>query len=188
MSKIRSSSLNRSFSSWNSGLRQSSGWRVGASRLPSRELTGSRCVTPRYRKSLRSQRVQRLLEPVGVRALRLRERLEPVGDFFEAFIARLLRHARVHVGVLGRLAGDCRLQVRARRADRQAGRRIADDLEILEMAVRVTGLAFRRRAEHGCNVVESFDVGLRCEVEIATIRLRLASERVLQILFRLRAL
>src|SRR6185295_3392154 len=174
MSKIRSSSLNRSFSSWNSGLRQSSGWRVGASRLPSRELTGSRCVTPRYRKSLRSQRVQRLLEPVG--------------DFFEAFIARLLRHARVHVGVLVRLAGDCRLQVRARRADRQAGRRIADDLEILEMAVRVTGLAFRRRAEHGCNVVESFDVGLRCEVEIATIRLRLASERVLQILFRLRAL
>jgi hypothetical protein len=60
--------------------------------------------------------------------------------------------------------------------------------EILEMAVRVTGLAFRRRAEHGSDVVEAFDIRLRCEIQIATIRLRLAGERVLQILFRLRAL
>src|SRR4051794_5820700 len=43
------------------------------------------------------QPVQRLLEAVGVRALGLRQRLEPVRDFGEAFFARGLRHARVHV-------------------------------------------------------------------------------------------
>src|SRR4029077_7959040 len=52
------------------------------------------------------QAVERLLELVGVATLGLGERLEPVGNLAEAFVARLLRHARVHVGVLVRLAGD----------------------------------------------------------------------------------
>ena len=51
--------------------------------------------------------VERLLEAVRVRALGLRERLEPVRDFLEALAAGSLRHAGVHVGVLVRLAGDC---------------------------------------------------------------------------------
>src|SRR5690606_23366891 len=66
------------------------------------------------------QSVERLLEAVRVRALGLRERLEPVGDLVEALVAGGLRHARVHVGVLVRLAGDRCLQVIGRRADRQA--------------------------------------------------------------------
>ena len=123
------------------------------------------CLRPRAssrQRELRfaSERIERLLEPVGVRALRLGERLEPVGDFLEAFVARLLRHARVHVGVLVRLAGDRRLQVRRRRTDRQTRRRIADGLEVFQVAVRVAGLAFGRRAEHSGDVVEAFDVRL----------------------------
>jgi hypothetical protein len=48
-------------------------------------------------------------------------------------------------------------------------------------------LAFRRRAEHCRNVVVAFDVRLRSEVELAALRLRLAREGVLAILFGLRA-
>src|SRR4029077_6333965 len=68
-----------------------------------------------------SDAVQGLLEPIGVRALGLRERFEPVGDFTETFLARALRHSRIHVGVLVRLTGDRSLQVQARLTDRQAG-------------------------------------------------------------------
>ena len=72
-------------------------------------------------------------------------------------------------------------------ADRLAGRRIADFLQIFEMAVGVAGLAFRGRAEHGGDVVEAFNVGLLREIEIAAVRLALARERFFQICFRLAA-
>ncbi len=52
------------------------------------------------------QRVERLLVAVGVTALGLGERLEPVGDFTEALFPGDLRHAGVHVGVLVGFAGD----------------------------------------------------------------------------------
>ena len=110
-------------------------------------------------------------------ALGFRERLEPVGDLAEAFVARLLRHARIHVGVLVRLAGHRGFQVLARAADRQVGRRIADLLEVLEVTVRVSGLAFGGGAEQRRDVVLPFDVGFRGEIEIASVRLRLAGER-----------
>ncbi len=74
------------------------------------------------------------------------------------------------------------------RADRQPGRRIADGLEVLEMAMRVAGLALGRRAEHRRDVVEAFDVGLGGEIQIAPVGLRLAGKRVLQVLFRLTSL
>src|SRR5262245_20989786 len=80
-----------------------------------------------------AERVERLLEAVRVRALRLRQRLEPVSDLVESFRARGLRHARVHVGVLVRLTGDRRLEVEIRAADGQTRRRIADALEVLEV-------------------------------------------------------
>ena len=136
---------------------------------------------------LTCQRVERLLEAAGVALFGLRQRLEPVGDLVEAFFARGACHARIHVGVFVRLAGDGGLEVVVGRADRQAGRRIADHLEELEMAVRMAGLAFRGRAEHGGDVVVAFDVGLLCEIEIAAVGLALAGERVLQILCGLRA-
>ena len=49
------------------------------------------------------------------------------------------------------------------------------------MAVRMAGLAFGGRAEHGGDVVVAFDVGLLGEVEIAAVGLALAGERGLQI-------
>ena len=58
----------------------------------------------------------------------------------------------------------------------------ADGLEVLEVAVRMAGLALGGRAEHRGHVVETLDVGLGREIEIATIRLRLAGEGVLQVL------
>src|SRR5262245_20135477 len=123
-----------------------------------------------------------------VRALGLRERLEPVRDLLEALAASGFGHARVHVGVLVRLAGDRRLQVVARLADRQARGRIADGLEVLEVAVRMPGLTFGRRPKYGRDVVEALDVGLLGEVEVTAIRLRLAGKGVLQVLFGLAAL
>src|SRR5688572_9775056 len=70
-----------------------------------------------------------------------RQRLEPLGDLLEPFFARGLGEPRVHLGVLVGLAGDRRLEVLARVADRLAGRRVADLLQVLEVAVRMSGLA-----------------------------------------------
>ena len=99
-----------------------------------------------------------------------------------------LGHARVHVGVLVGLAGDRRLEVLAGRADRQPGGRVAHRLEVLEVAVRVTGLAFGGRTEHRGHVVVTLDVGLGGEVEVAAVRLRFAGERGLEVRFGLAAL
>ena len=127
-------------------------------------------------------RVEGFLEAVGVRALGLGQRLEPIRNLVEAFVTRGLRHARVHVGVLVRLARDRSLEVQLRIADRQTGRRITRRLEVFEVAMCVAGLALGGRAEHRRYVVEAFDIGLGCEVEVTAIRLRLACESVLQIL------
>jgi hypothetical protein len=55
------------------------------------------------------------------------------------------------------------------------------------VTVRVARLAFRGRAEHGRDVVQPLDVRLGCEIEVAAIRLRLARERILEILLGLAA-
>ena len=46
----------------------------------------------------------------------------------------------------------------------------------------MAGLTLGRGTEHCRHVVVAFDVGLGCEIQVTAIRLRLASERVLQIL------
>src|ERR1700757_567212 len=84
---------------------------------------------------------ERLLEAPGMRLPGLGERLEPVGDLVEAFLAGHARHARIEVGVFVGLAGDRGLDVVGGRTDRLAGRRVAHFLEIFEMAVRVPSLA-----------------------------------------------
>ena len=122
------------------------------------------------------------------RLLGLRQGLEPVGDLVEAFLAGGARHARIHVGVFVRLAGDRGLQVVGGAADRQAGGRIADFFEKFEMAVRMAGLAFGGRAEHGGDVVVAFDIGLLREIQIAAVGLALAGKRGLQIVLGLRTL
>ena len=108
--------------------------------------------------------------------LGLRQRLEPVGDLVEAFFARGLRHARIHVGVLVRFAGDRGLQVQLGLADRMTRRRIADRFEVFEVTEGMAGLAFRGGAEQGRDFVLAFDVSLLREIQIAAkAAFRLAS-------------
>jgi len=115
----------------------------------------------------------------------LGERLEPVGDLVEAFLAGDAGHARIDVGVFVGLAGDRGLEDVA---DRLASRWVAHFLEIFEMAVRVPGLALGSRAEHGGEIAEARNIGLLGETEIAAVRLTLAGKRVLQILLGLGSL
>ena len=55
------------------------------------------------------------------------------------------------------------------------------------MAVRMAGLAFGGRTEHGGDVVVAFDVRLLGEIEIAAVRLAFTGEGGLQIVFGLAA-
>src|SRR5262249_19202846 len=120
-----------------------------------------------------STRAEHLLEATDERFPGLGERLEPVGDLVEAFLAGNAGHARIHVGVFVGLAGDRRLEDVAGRTDQLAGRRAAHFLEIFEVAVRVPGLALGRRAEHGGEIVEVLNGGLLGETEIAAVGLAL---------------
>jgi hypothetical protein len=61
--------------------------------------------------------------------------------------------------------------------------RIAHLLEILEMAVRVPGLALGSGTKHRRHIVIAFDIRFGREVQVATIGLRFAGKGVLQILF-----
>src|SRR4029453_13153856 len=117
MSKVRSISFSSAFSSQNHGFCQSRAWRTGASRLPSRMTVSflDKSVVSRTKKGTLAgppyrgregsgHRVEGLLEATGVALLGLGQGLEPVGDLGEAFLARGAGHARIHVGVLVRLA------------------------------------------------------------------------------------
>ena len=66
-------------------------------------------------------------------------------------------------------------------AHRHAGDRVADLGEEVEVAERVTGLAFRDRAEQRGDVGVALDVGLLGEVEVPTVRLALAGEGLLEV-------
>jgi hypothetical protein len=111
-----------------------------------------------------------------VRTLGLGQRFEPVGDLVEAFVTRGLGHARVHVGVLVRFAGDRGFRFSL---VLPIGLPVAGSptlLEVLEVAVRVAGLAFGGRAEHGRDIVVALDVRLGREVQVTTVGLRLAGK------------
>src|SRR5262249_6677900 len=71
---------------------------------------------------------------------------------------------------------------------RLAGRGIADLLEVVEVTVRVTGLALGGVAEQAGEIGVTLDVGDLREVEVAPVGLRLAGERVLEVLVGLAAL
>src|SRR5688500_13015680 len=85
--------------------------------------------------------LETLGEAAGVRLLGARQRLEPLGDLVEALVAGGLGEARVHLGVLVRLALDGGLQVVLGAADRHAGDGVADLGEEVEVPERVARLA-----------------------------------------------
>src|SRR5882672_9393838 len=122
-----------------------------------------------------------LVEPAGVGLLRLCQRLEPLRELREALVARGLRHARVHLRVLVGLARDRGLQIFLGLADRLARRRIADLFEIVEVSEGMARLRIRGVLEKPRDVREAFDIRDAREVEVAAIRLRLARERLLQV-------
>ena len=62
-----------------------------------------------------------------------------------------------------------------------AGDRVADLGEEVEVTERVAGLALRHRAEQRGDVGVALDVGLLREVEVAAVRLALARERLLEV-------
>src|SRR3954471_16561214 len=126
--------------------------------------------------------LEALGEAAGVGLLGAGERLEPLGDLVEALVARRLGEARVHLGVLVGLALDGGLQVVLRAADGDAGDRVADLGEEVEVAERVAGLALGDGAEQRGDVGVALDVGLLREVEVAAVRLALARERLLEVL------
>src|SRR3954466_15761060 len=82
------------------------------------------------------QRIEGALEAAGVRLFGLRQGLEPIGDLIEALSAGGARYARIHIGGFVRLTSTRGLKVVVGGADRLPGRRVADFLEIFEVAVR----------------------------------------------------
>ena len=74
---------------------------------------------------------------------------------------------------------DLRLSVVAPTGD--AGHRVADLGEEVEVAERVAGLTFGDRAEQRGDVGVALDVGLLREVEVAAVGLALARERLLEV-------
>src|SRR5581483_5676157 len=132
--------------------------------------------------------LEALREPTGVGLLGLRQRLEPLGDLLEALAARRLREPGIHLGELVGLALDGGLEVLLGRADRHAGAGVARLLQEVEVPERVARLGFRGVAEEPADVGIALDVRPARKVEVAPIRLRLAGERVLQVVVRLRPL
>src|SRR3954453_16057967 len=120
--------------------------------------------------------LEALREAAGVALLGTGERLEPLRDLLEALVARRLGEARVHLGVLVRLALDGRVEVVGGGTDCDARHRVPDLGEEVEVAERVTGLALCHRAEQRGHVGVALDVGLLGEVEVAPVGLALARE------------
>src|SRR5689334_14510188 len=108
---------------------------------------GRRPTCSRDRRARSADRVEALREAAGVALLGAGEGLEPLADLLEALVARGLREARVHLGVLVGLARDGGLQVVGRRADRLAGDGVTDLGEEVEVAERVARLTFGDGAE-----------------------------------------
>ena len=125
--------------------------------------------------------LEALGEAAGVALLGPGERLEPLRDLLEALVASGLGEARVHLGVLVGLALDRRLEVVGGGTDRDAGDRVADLGQEVEVAERVPGLTFGDRAEQRGDVRVALDVGLLREVEVPAVRLALARERLLEV-------
>src|SRR2546426_12042086 len=155
---------------------------AGACRVVPRSLARPRAASraralDRLRRLLASDLREAFVEPARVRLFRLGERLEPLRELGEAFLPRGLGHARVHLGVLVRLAGDRGPEVLLGLADRLLRDPIADLFQEVEGPEGVAGLGVRRVLEEARHVGGPFDVGDARGVEGAPVRPRLARER-----------
>src|SRR5438552_15144473 len=142
----------------------------------------------RFSRILARDLLQSLTEAPGVRLLGLRQRLEPLGQLAKAFAPRGLGHARIHLGVLVRLARDGRLEILLGLPDRFSGRRIAHFLQEVEVTEGVPSFGVRGVLEETRDVGEPFDVRDAREVQIPPVRLRLAGEGFLEVFEALSAL
>ena len=88
------------------------------------------------------QFVQSFLETIGVRTFCLTEGFKPVSNFVKAFLARGACHARIHICVFMRFAGDRGFQIVTGGTDGQSGCRITGFFEVLQMTMCVSGFAF----------------------------------------------
>src|ERR1700677_4381628 len=113
------------------------------------------------------------------------QRLEPLGHLVESLVTGGAGESGGHLRVLVGLPFDGRLEVVLGRPDRDAGHRVADLTEEVEVTEGVAGLPFGHRAEEGGDIRVALDVGLLGEVEIATVGLALAGKRLLEISLRL---
>src|SRR3989441_5599439 len=160
--------------------------RIGAAsacRVVPRSLARPRAASraralDRLRRLLASDLLEAFVEPARVRLFRLRKRLEPLRELGEAFLPRGLGHARVHLGVLVRLAGDRGPEVLLGLADRLVRDRIADVFQEVEVPEGVAGLGVRRVLEEARPVRGPLDVGDARRVEGGPVRLRLARGRL----------
>ena len=132
--------------------------------------------------------LETLREATGMALLGPGQRLEPFTDGVEALVAGSAGEAGVHLGVLVGLTLDGRAEVVLGGADGEVGHRVAGIGEEVEVPERMAGLAFRNGTEERGHVGVALDVGLLGEVQVATVRLGLAGERVLQVLVGLGAL
>ena len=103
--------------------------------------------------------------------LGLGQGFHPVGDFVEAFVAGVLRHARVHVSVLVGLACHRRLQVVFSWAYGRAGGRTTHFFQAFELLVGVTSLTFCGSAGPGRDIVVAFYIGLQGEIKLTALSL-----------------
>src|SRR5690349_5966563 len=173
---------------------------MGDSTPPKPPTLGDAAAQPRRPSSHRDARldrlggilardlVQALGEAAGVRLLGLGQRLEPLRELLKALVTRGLRHARIHLRVLVRLARDGCLEVLLRLADGLARGGITDFLEEVQVPEGVPRLRVRGVLVETGDVGKALDVRDAREVEVAAIRLRLAREGVLQVVEALGAL
>src|SRR5664280_2419800 len=131
--------------------------------------------------------LQALPEPPGVGLLRPGQGREPVRDLLKAFLSGGLGEARVHGGELIGLAGDRGAEVLRGVADRRTGGRVAGPHEEVEVAEGVAGLTLGRLLKELLDLGQVLDLGLAGEVQVATVGLALAGERLLEIFVGLRS-
>jgi len=100
-----------------------------------------------------------------VRPFGFGEGFKPLGDLLETLFASRAGHPRIHVRIFVGFASNRGAKVIRSPADRFPGRRVANLLEIFEMAVGMASLALGGRAEYRRYVVVALDIRLLRKIQ-----------------------